>query len=131
LLRDADEVLRWESERGGGQLDVFAHVYAADVLAHRAALAEAAVHVDSLLPHAREGGDPQVLVPGLATAALVASARGDSSTAVEYVRELEHVTRADALAFRSACLTWPARIAASAGEPELAEAFLEGSEHPL
>jgi len=130
LLREADEVLHWEADRGGGQLDVFAHVYAADVLAHRAALEEAAAHADSLLPHARDSGDPQVLVPGLAAAALVASARGDGRTALEHVRELEHVTRADSLAFRSICLAWPVRIATSAGELELAEAFLEGSEHP-
>src|SRR3990172_8208908 len=84
LLREADEVLHWEADRGGGQLDVFAHVYAADVLAHRAALEEAAAHADSLLPHARDSGDPQVLVPGLAAAAPPAPPRGGGRGLGEY-----------------------------------------------
>jgi len=129
LLREADEVRRWREERGGGQLEIFAHVALADVLVHRGSVATAATHVDALLPRARQSGDPQVLVPGLATAALVASARGDGRKALEYVSELEHVTGAGSLTFRSGCLTWPVRIATAAAELALAEAFLEGSEH--
>ena len=127
LRQEAEEVVRWEQRHGGGQLEVFGHVYLADVLVHRGAIAEATGHVDALVPRARESGDPQVLVPGLAMAALVASARGDDRTALQHVVELEEVTR-ETSGWRSYCLVWPARIATAAGELQLAEAFLEGTE---
>ncbi|MEP7224410.1 MAG: adenylate/guanylate cyclase domain-containing protein, partial [Actinomycetota bacterium] len=129
LEREADDVSRWIEEHGGGQLEVFAHVYVASALAHGGTVAAAATHIEALLPRARESGDPQVLVPGLATAALVASAEGDGRRALEYVSELDDVTRGTSLTWRSQGLTWPVRIATAAGELELAEAFLEGSEH--
>ncbi len=129
LERDADEVVRWVEEHGGGQLEVFAHIHLAEVLVHRGSFAEAGGHVVALLPRARESGDPQVLVPGLATAALVASAQMEVATALERVSELESLTRGGAPTWRSLCLAWPARIAAAAGDLELAEAFLDGSEH--
>jgi class 3 adenylate cyclase len=127
LQREADEVVRWEQGHGGGQLEVFGHVFLADVLVHHGAIAEAATHVDGLIPRARESGDPQVLVPGLATAALVASASGDERAALERVAELEELTR-EVSGWRAYCLTWPVRIATAAGELELAEAFLGGVE---
>ena len=61
LEREADLVSRWVEEHGGGQLEVFAHVYQANVQVHRGSLASAAGHVTALLPRARESGDPQVL----------------------------------------------------------------------
>ena len=73
-------------------MDVFAHIYSADVLVHRGALAEATGHVDALIPTARDSNDPQVLVPGLAVVALLASARGDLGRAAEHARELERFT---------------------------------------
>jgi tetratricopeptide (TPR) repeat protein len=124
---EADEVVRWEQGHGGGQLEVFGHVYLADVLVHCGAVADATAHVDALMPRARASGDPQVLVPGLAIAALVASARGDDRRALDYVAELEALTR-ETSGWRSYCLVWPARIATAAGELQLAEAFLEGTE---
>jgi hypothetical protein len=127
LRQEAEEVVRWEQGHGGGQLEVFGHFHLADVLVHSGAIAEATVHVDALMPRARESGDPQVLVPGLAMAALVASARGDDRTALEHVAELEELTR-ETSGWRSYCLVWPARIATAAGELQLAEAFLEGTE---
>ena len=129
LEREADEVLRWVEEHGGGQLEVFAHLWLAEALVHRGSLASAGAHVAALLPRARESGDPQVVVPGLATAALVASAQMEVATAREYVAELESITRDGGPTWRSLCLAWPVRIAAAVGELELAAAFLDGSEH--
>jgi tetratricopeptide (TPR) repeat protein len=129
LLREADEILRWEEEHGGGQLEVFAHVHLADVLTHRGSVADAATHVDLLLPQARESGDPQVLVPGLVVAALASSAQRDTPTALDRVTELERFTRTGSLTWRSLCLAWPVRVAVAAGELGLAGAFLESSEH--
>ena len=79
LRVQAEEVLRWAARHGGGQLEVFARLYLSDVLVHRGAIQEAAAHVDALVPLARSSGDPQVVVPGLTAAALVASARGDTA----------------------------------------------------
>jgi tetratricopeptide (TPR) repeat protein len=127
LREEADEVVRWEQGHGGGQLELFAHVHLANVLVHCGAITDAMAHVDALMPRARESGDPQVLVPGLTAAALVASAQGNDRTALEHVVELEEVTR-ETSGWRSYCLVWPARIAAAAGELQLAESFLDGTE---
>jgi hypothetical protein len=128
LEREAGEVASWIAEHGGGQLEIFPRVWLAETLVHRAALADAEAHVAAFLPRARESGDPQVLVPGLAAAALVASARQENRLALDYVSELEERTRGRGV-WRSLCLAWPARIAVAAGEPALAQAFLEGSEN--
>jgi tetratricopeptide (TPR) repeat protein len=128
LQREAGEILGWEEQTGGGQLGVMVRADLAHVLVHGDAVADAQRHVDALLPKARESGDPQVLVPGLTTAALVAAAHGDDARALEQVAELEELTRAMPT-FRDYCLVWPSRIAVAAGDPTLAAAFLDGPEH--
>jgi len=127
LRQEAEEVVRWVRGHGRGQLELFAHVHLANVLVHCGAITDAMAHVDALMPRARESGDPQVLVPGLTTAALVASAQGNYRTALQHVVELEEVTR-ETSGWRSYCLVWPARIATAAGELQLAESFLHGTE---
>ena len=127
LEQEAGEVLGWVEERGGGQLAVFAHVELAQLLVHRGQLALAAEHVDALLPWARESGDPQVLVPGLTAAALVAWRGANDRDALELVREIEEKTRKEG-GWRSASLTWPARIATASGWFELLDLFLDRSE---
>jgi class 3 adenylate cyclase/tetratricopeptide (TPR) repeat protein len=128
LVGEADEILDWDQASGGGQLGVLTRVYLAHVLVHRAAVGDAEVHVEALLPGARESGDPQVLVPGLTAAALVATVRGEDARALEHVRELEQMTR-DKFAWRDYCLAWPARIAVAAGDVALAQAFLDDQEY--
>ena len=123
LQREAGEVVRWEQARAGGQLEIFARTHLAGVLVHRGEQDEAAANVDALLPRARESGDPQVVVPGLAVAALVAAAGGDQERALDRVRELEQLTPGSA-AWRGYGLLSPSRIALAAGELGLAEAFL-------
>ncbi|MDH5281746.1 MAG: hypothetical protein OEW52_11455, partial [Thermoleophilia bacterium] len=98
------------------------------VLVHTGAVADAEANVDALVPPARESGDPQVLVPGLATAALVAAALGNDARALQHVVELEALTRGHPT-WRDYCLVWPARVAIAAGEPELVEAFLDDKEY--
>jgi len=129
LNREAREVADWVAEHGGGQLEIFPHIWLAETFVHRGSLADAEAHVAALLPRARESGDPQVIVPGLATAALVASAQRDDRLALDYVSELEERTRGTEIGWRSLCLAWPTRVAVAAGELALAEAFLEGSQH--
>ena len=128
VLEEGEEVRRWFEEHGlSGQLDVFANVSPAAVLVHRGEIAAAARHVETLLPAARESSDPQVLVPGLEAAALLAFTSGDLEDALGLIREL--VELASGKGWRSACLAWPVRIAAAIGELDLAAAFLDGSEH--
>ena len=126
---EADEVLRWVESRGRAQLEIFAHIYLTDVLVHRGAIAQAAAHVDVLMPQARESGDLQMLVPGLTVAALVASAQGRLGQALDNVVEIEELTRLST-SWRTYCLAWPSRIAAAAGELQLVDAFLDGSNDP-
>jgi class 3 adenylate cyclase/tetratricopeptide (TPR) repeat protein len=127
LLREAEELVAWEQAHGGSQSETMVRIHRANVLAHRAEIARAVADVDALLPRARESGDPQVLVPGLAAAALVAAARGNEAQAVSLVRELEESTQGRS-SWRDYGLVWPARIAIAAGELDLAGAFLDGSE---
>jgi tetratricopeptide (TPR) repeat protein len=129
LQREARDILDWEERTGGGQLGVMVRVDLAHVLVHGDAVAEAERHVDALVPKARESGDPQVLVPGLTVAALVAAALGDSTRALEQVAELEQLTR-PMPTFRDYCLVWPVRIAVAAGDTALAAAFLDAREYP-
>jgi class 3 adenylate cyclase/tetratricopeptide (TPR) repeat protein len=128
LGSEAGEVGRWMDAHGwaGGQAEVIARIQVADMLVHRGALTEATAEADTLVPNARASGDPQVLVPGLTVAAVVASARGELEQARAHVIELEELTR-DSPAWRGYCLAWPARIAAAAGRPELIDAFLSGA----
>jgi tetratricopeptide (TPR) repeat protein len=126
LRREADEVVRWEQAHGGSQLEVIARIHRAGVLVHTGERSEAAANVEALLPRARESGDPQVLVPGLTIAALVAAGQRDEGTALGYVRELEGLTRSNR-AWRGYGLLWPSRIAVAAGRLELAESFLQSA----
>ncbi|MDH4102994.1 MAG: AAA family ATPase [Thermoleophilia bacterium] len=128
LRREAEEVVAWEQRSGGGQLEVIARANLVHVLVHTGAVADAEANVDALVPPARESGDPQVLVPGLATAALVAAALGNDARALQHVVELEALTRGHPT-WRDYCLVWPARVAIAAGEPELVEAFLDDKEY--
>ena len=127
LRVEGDRVVRWVREHGGGQLEVLARITMAEVLVHLGALADARANVADVLPRARESGDPQVLVPWLSVAALVAAASNDEPGALAHVVELEEMTRGLS-GFRSSCLVWPARIAIAAGELTLAEAFFEGAD---
>src|SRR5262249_2537252 len=104
--------------------EVIARTHLAHVLAHCGAVADAQANVDALVPKARQSGDPQVLVPGLSIAALVAAALGDGRRALRHLAEL---LETESPVWRDYCLVWPARIAIAGGEPVLAEEFLERS----
>ena len=127
-LREAAEVLQWDIESGAGPLEVYARLPMAGIHLHRGDLAEAQMQTAALLEGARRSGDPQVLVPGLSAAALVASVAGERDRALGYLSELDAASMG-LVTWRSYCLAEPLRIAVAAGEIELAESFLEGSRH--
>jgi class 3 adenylate cyclase/tetratricopeptide (TPR) repeat protein len=129
LVREVDELVSWEAETGGGQLELFGSPWVEDVLVHRGSVADAARLLDTLLPRARDNADPQVLVPSLVTAALVESARGDAAAAFDRIAELDRLTGGWTPFWRTLLLLWPTRLVLAAGELERAEEFLEGSQH--
>jgi class 3 adenylate cyclase/tetratricopeptide (TPR) repeat protein len=127
LVRETDHVIARDRRYGGGQLGVIARVHLSHVLVHRGAVSEAAAHAEALLPKARASGDPQVVVPGLTCAALVAASLGDDARALEHITELEEVTRGHPT-WRDYCLVWPVRIAVATDGRALAGAFLDAPE---
>jgi tetratricopeptide (TPR) repeat protein len=88
LLSDAKEVLDWDPEKGRSTFGVGALLCEAEVLAYRDRGPEALELVDRFLPRARDMGDPQVLAPALAIAAVVYGALGDRVAAARAVDEL-------------------------------------------
>ena len=65
LLRESDELVRWDREHGGTQIEISALTVGAAALAQRGRLDEAARDVAIFLPRAREIGDPQAVGPAL------------------------------------------------------------------
>ena len=128
LRGEAEEILQWALSLGGAQHEAMARSHLAVVLAHVGDV-ERATHQGRLLSSiVREIGDPQLLVPGLAAAAVAEAARRDDPASLLLVRELDALTRGSPI-WRDFCLVWPARIAIAAGEPELAAAFLDAPEN--
>jgi tetratricopeptide (TPR) repeat protein len=128
-LEEATEVLEWDLETSAGPLEVYARLPMAAIAIHRGDIREAQGQAAALVAGARRSGDPQVLVPGLSMAALVASAAGDVDDAVVRLEELEAITR-DHPAFRSFCRVEPVRIALAVARPDLAELFVDSARFP-
>jgi tetratricopeptide (TPR) repeat protein len=128
LLRLAGELIEWDRLRGGGQVTVVALTYTAYVLGCRGEIDQAQALAEEFLPRAREIRDPQVLVPAVAVMAILEHARGNRSTSVRLIEEIEEVTRHRPV-FRARHLPEAARVCAAAGAIPLAERLLESSGH--
>lgn len=126
LLRESDELVRWDREHGGTQIELMALTAAVPVLAQRGRLDEAARDVAILLPRAREVGDPQAVGPALAQAALVSALCGQLDEAVALVDEFAGFSdrmRVDVLGGLPAV----ARICVAAGRAEVVGRLLEAA----
>jgi class 3 adenylate cyclase/tetratricopeptide (TPR) repeat protein len=126
LLREADEVVRWDRELGGTQIEVNALIVAAPVRAQRGRMDEAAQDVATFLPRAREVADPQTLVPALVQAAFASAVGGELEEAMAVAAEFERTgrgRRADAFAGLPTML----RICVAAGELPLAQSLVDGT----
>jgi class 3 adenylate cyclase/tetratricopeptide (TPR) repeat protein len=121
----ATEVVEWADRGGLAYAGAIAAPQHALVLLHRGRPDEAAPLLERFIPVARDAGDPQVVVPALAAAALLAAARDDLPLALDLVRELESRTRTGAALYRPNYLSDVVAIAFAAGTPEVAAAFLE------
>jgi tetratricopeptide (TPR) repeat protein len=126
IVRDVD-VLAEAVELGRGYLMIPALTQKALVLAQRGRTEEAAPIVDDVLPRAREAKDLQVLVPALATAAVLALAAGQLGSAAALAREVEEITREGAAAVRTRHLPELVSIALVAGASDTAQRFLDAN----
>ena len=124
LVASADEALVWDREHGGSQVSMIAATMKARVLQCRGKTADASALETAYLARAQQIGDPQVVVPALATAAAVRHARGDASGAVALIEELEERTRDLVVVHRVQELPVVARICAASGAIGTARAFV-------
>jgi tetratricopeptide (TPR) repeat protein len=123
LIESAGDLIERDRARGATQIEVFALTDSARVLVHREQASRAADFVDAALPRARHIGDPQVLLPTLATAALVAIARGDRAAADELLTEHEDRSGVHSVRVEDD-LVWLMIVAVSLGDLSRAEALL-------
>ena len=121
LLGLAEEVIARDRADGGRYVGVWAQVQKAYVLGCRGQLAGARALMDEFVPGARKIDDLQVLVPALATAALIQQASGDQRAVTRLVAELRTATdRGGGHWYRAQQLADLARLCVAAGEPALA-----------
>jgi class 3 adenylate cyclase/tetratricopeptide (TPR) repeat protein len=124
-LRDADEIIRWDQEQGGTQIEVNARIATLAILAHRGQLEEARRSVAVVLPRAREIEDPQAIAPALAQSAFAYALAGDLAEAVALARELDVATEGKPT-WRLPELVLTTAVALAADEAELAGRLYEG-----
>jgi class 3 adenylate cyclase/tetratricopeptide (TPR) repeat protein len=89
LLREAVELIEWDRDRGGTQLELWALSDYAQVLVHRGKATSATNALSVALPRAREVGDPQTVLPLLVSAAVTAYAQNDLQGAGALLDEYE------------------------------------------
>jgi len=121
LLEEADRVTRWFQSQGGGYFEVVAWIWRARVELCRRSTSSAFA---DLVPAARAIGDVQVLIPGLAVAALGAWAEGDAEAAVGLVEELQGLTGDRSDWYLVAFAPDLVRVCISAGRVELARRLM-------
>jgi tetratricopeptide (TPR) repeat protein len=127
LLAESSDLVAWDRERGGTQLELWALSDQALVLAHRGQAATALELVSSALPRARDVGDPQTVMPLVLAGAVAACAVGDRISAETLLVEFEksswaHMSRDTDVRF------WLATVAFSLGDADRAAALLHGPE---
>jgi tetratricopeptide (TPR) repeat protein len=126
LLRVSDQIIQWDQARGGHYATAGAELVRAHVLLVRGELQAAASLSDEFLGYARDVGDAQVLVPALATAALIQQAQGRLSDAVRMVKEFDWAARGlGAGMYRGQYLPDVARVCVAAKDLALAQDLLE------
>jgi len=125
LLALAEEIVVWSRSFEAAYLEAIAGSFAAEALAWRGKVEDAAARIQASLPLARQIRDPQVLIPALSIAALVRSAEGDLAHAKELVDELVAlILEADFTFFNFFHVTDVARIYAAADATDAAERIL-------
>jgi class 3 adenylate cyclase/tetratricopeptide (TPR) repeat protein len=123
VVAEADAVTAWDREHGGSQIEALALPYKVRVLWNRESLADAPDLEHRMVALALEMLDLQLLVPALATAALIRSSYGEQDAALALVEELEeHTTGLPA--WRARHLPDVVRVLCGAGRVDYAERLL-------
>jgi tetratricopeptide (TPR) repeat protein len=124
----ADEVLRRAGEVGGDYSMVLVEPWRAQVMLWRGDVAGAASSARRALSRAREIGDPQVLVPAVAAAGLVAASDGRIDEAAELVEDLDRASAVSIGWHREQFLADLVRICSMSGRLALAAGLLDRSQ---
>ena len=127
LLKVVREVVEWDHVHGPSYIALLAIPYQALVLLRRGLVADALSLRHEFLPRARENSDPQVLVPALATSALIDASLGDRSGAIAAIEELEQATRGRPV-WRAQHVPDAVRVCVATGATQLAESLLGRTE---
>jgi hypothetical protein len=123
LLRESGEIVRWDREHGGTQIESFALTVTIPVLLHLGRFEEAARAIAIVLPRAREIGDPQAVGPALIQAALVSASLGRLDEAIALAEEFRSVAGRERVDVQSGLLG-VARVCVAAGRPDIVEELL-------
>jgi hypothetical protein len=126
LLRVGDQIIQWDRAGGGHYATALAELTQAHVLLIRGKLQAAASLLDEFLAYARDVGDAQVLIPALATAALIQQGQGRLPDAVRLVKEFDWAARGlGAGMYRGQYLPDVARVCVAAKDLALAQDLLQ------
>jgi class 3 adenylate cyclase/tetratricopeptide (TPR) repeat protein len=124
LLTEAQEIIAWDREQGGTQIEVYGLMVVAPVHAQRGRLDEAAEEVEAFVPRAREITDPQSILPALIQGAFTYALVGKLEEARSLVVEYERAARHNAPHWRAAGLAKLVPVSVAAGDVALAERLL-------
>ena len=130
LIRERDELLTWDRNQGGTQIEVMVLTSAAPALAQRGAMDEAERCIAIILPRAREIGDPQALGPALHVGAFVHALCGKLEDAAALVVDFERSTRKQPN-WRADGLCDCLRVCIVTRELDLAESLLDGARRAI
>jgi tetratricopeptide (TPR) repeat protein len=126
LLEEADALIEWDRERGATQIEAWVLVDAVNVLVHRGQTLRVNALLSPALPRARRIGDPQTVLPLVATAALAAYAQADPRTADALLAEYEASARKASGYWDDELPIWLTTVALGLGDLVRAEALLDG-----
>ena len=126
VLIVADHLTKWSRTTGEGYFTIVAAVYRAHVLLYRGEVDQAVALAGGFMPAARGIADPQVVVEALAVAAFIERERGQLTTAIQLIEELERLTQARPTWFRAKELPELIRTCVAADAFPLAERLLQG-----
>jgi hypothetical protein len=127
LLGVVDDVIDRSSVAGGGYATLLALPWKVQVLLRRGRTAEASAASMGLVTRAKQVRDAQVLVPALATSALVSLHGGDADEAMRIVADLEGITDVSIDWYLEECIADLVRVCVAAGDAAAAQRFLDSA----
>jgi class 3 adenylate cyclase/tetratricopeptide (TPR) repeat protein len=130
-LAEADAVMSWSTERGGGYFAALARTHATHARLWLGELEDAVAEKAeaAILPGSRDIREPQVLVPALAVGALLRTAAGRTEAAHDLVAEFVSFEGDPGGWIRATYLPELGRVCRD-GRPDLAAALIEGVNGP-